>query len=596
MTESAGAMVTTVTILGVPILSFLIFFPLVGAALLLLIPSSKTQAVRWAAFAISVITFVASIPLFTLFDATKPGMQFVERAPWVPSLGVSYSLGVDGISVLLILLTTFLSAISILSSFTAITDKVKAYYATLLVLETGMIGVFAALDLVLFYVFWEAVLIPMYLIIGVWGGPRKIYAAVKFILYTVAGSLLMLVAILYLYFSYHAAYGDYTFDLMRLYETPLGRTAQLWLFAAFALAFAIKVPMFPFHTWLPDAHVEAPTAGSVILAGVLLKMGTYGFIRFAMPLFPEATQAFAPWIIALAVIGIIYGALVAMVQPDVKKLVAYSSVSHLGFVMLGLFALNPQGLQGGILQMINHGLSTGALFLAVGMIYERRHTREISEFGGLAGVLPWFAAFFLVICLSSLGLPGLNGFVGEFLILLGTFRAYPLETIQIGLGEIQTYQVVAAISAVGVILAAVYLLWMYQRVMFGPVTNEKNRNLRDITPREFWTLAPVIALIIWIGVFPNPFLRKLDVSVSQLMERVNAHTLASGSMEPAAGEATAGAATAGEPVAGETTANGFAAGDSTAAMVEPAPSESAAAVEAAPESAAGTAPQSGDTP
>ncbi|HKW50216.1 MAG TPA: NADH-quinone oxidoreductase subunit M [Candidatus Eisenbacteria bacterium] len=572
-------MTTSVTILGVPILSFVIFFPLVGAALLLLLPSSKAQAIRWAAFAISAITFVASIPLFTLFDATKPGMQFVERVPWVPSLGVSYSLGVDGISVLLILLTTFLSAISILSSFTAITDKVKAYYATLLVLETGMIGVFAALDLVLFYVFWEAVLIPMYLIIGVWGGPRKIYAAVKFILYTVAGSLLMLVAILYLYFSYHAAYGDYTFDLMRLYETPLGRSAQLWLFAAFALAFAIKVPMFPFHTWLPDAHVEAPTAGSVILAGVLLKMGTYGFVRFAMPLFPEATQAFAPWIIALAVIGIIYGALVAMVQPDVKKLVAYSSVSHLGFVMLGLFALNPQGLQGGILQMVNHGLSTGALFLAVGMIYERRHTREISEFGGLAEVLPWFAAFFLVICLSSLGLPGLNGFVGEFLILLGAFRAYPLETIQLGLAEVQTYQVVAAISAVGVILAAVYLLWMYQRVMFGPVTNQKNRGLKDLTPREFWTLAPVIALIIWIGVFPNPFLRKLDVSVSQLMERVNAKTLAAGSVEPSAGDATAGAAAAG-----------------ATPVYEPAPGESAAAVEAAPESGAGTESQAGDTP
>jgi NADH-quinone oxidoreductase subunit M len=516
----------TATIFGLPILSFLIFFPLLGAAALILIPSSKAQAIRWAAFAISAITFVASIPLFTLFDAAKPGMQFAERLPWVPSLGVNYSLGVDGISVLLILLTTFLSAISILSSFTAVTERVKAYYATLLVLETGMIGVFAALDLVLFYVFWEAVLIPMYLIIGVWGGPRKIYAAVKFILYTVAGSLLMLVAILYLYFAYHAAYGEYTFDLMRLYGTPLGRSAQMWLFGAFALAFAIKVPMFPFHTWLPDAHVEAPTAGSVILAGVLLKMGTYGFVRFAMPLFPEATHAFAPWIVALAVIGIIYGALVAMVQPDVKKLVAYSSVSHLGFVMLGLFALNAQGLQGGILQMINHGLSTGALFLAVGMIYERRHTREISEFGGLAEVLPWFAAFFLVICLSSLGLPGLNGFVGEFLILLGAFRALP---------------VIAAISAVGVILSAVYLLWMYQRVMFGPITNEKNRGLKDLSPREFWTLAPVIALIIWIGVFPNPFLRKLDVPVAELMERVNARTLAAGVAEPAEGEPAAAA-------------------------------------------------------
>jgi NADH-quinone oxidoreductase subunit M len=484
--------------------------------------------IKLIALGVSVVTFLASIPLFTMFEAGRRGMQFTEQVPWVPSLGVTYSLGVDGIGVLLILMTTFLSAISILSSFGAVTERVKAYYATLLALETGMIGVFAALDLVLFYIFWEAVLIPMYLIIGVWGGPRRIYAAVKFILYTVAGSLLMLVAILYLYFAYHAATGEFTFDLIRLYETPLGRTAQLWLFAAFALAFAIKVPMFPFHTWLPDAHVEAPTAGSVILAGVLLKMGTYGFVRFAMPLFPEATRAFAPWIILLAVIGIIYGALVAMVQPDVKKLVAYSSVSHLGFVMLGLFALNTQGIQGGILQMVNHGLSTGALFLAVGMLYERRHTREISEFGGLSAVMPWFAAGFLVICLSSLALPGLNGFVGEFLILLGAFRMNPY---------------VAGVAATGVILAAVYLLWMYQRVMFGPVTNEKNRGLRDLTPREFWTLAPVIALIIWIGVYPNPFLRKLDVSVDELMERMNSRTLAS-QAEPAGGTAAVAGATA----------------------------------------------------
>jgi NADH-quinone oxidoreductase subunit M len=329
----------------------------------------------------------------------------------------------------------------------------------------------------------------------------------------------MLVAILYLYFAYHAAFGQYTFDLVRLYGTPLAGSAQLWLFAAFALAFAIKVPMFPFHTWLPDAHVEAPTAGSVILAGVLLKMGTYGFVRFAMPLFPEATRVFAPWIIALAVVGIIYGALVAMVQRDVKKLVAYSSVSHLGFVMLGLFALNTQGIQGSVLQMVNHGLSTGALFLAVGIIYERRHTREISEFGGLSSVLPWFAALFLIICLSSLGLPGLNGFVGEFLILLGAFRMDTLPSVMAS-------RVVTGIAATGVILAAVYLLWMYERVMFGPVTNEKNRGLKDLTPREFWTLAPVIALILWIGVFPNPFLRRLDTSSAELMERVNARMIA----------------------------------------------------------------------
>jgi len=531
-------MTSSVAILGVPILSFLIFFPLVGAAALLLIPSARVGAIKMVAFVVSLLTFVASIPLFTMFDAGRRGMQFVERAAWVPSAGISYSLGVDGISVLLILMTTFLSAISILSSFGAITTRVKPYYATLLALETGMIGVFAALDLVLFYVFWEAVLIPMYLIIGVWGGPRRVYAAVKFILYTVAGSLLMLVAILYLYFAYHAATGEFTFDLLRLYETPLGHTAQLWLFAAFALAFAIKVPMFPFHTWLPDAHVEAPTAGSVILAGVLLKMGTYGFVRFAMPLFPEATHAFAPWLILLSVIGIIYGALVAMVQPDMKKLVAYSSVSHLGFVMLGLFALNTQGLQGGVLQMINHGLSTGALFLAVGIVYERRHTREISEFGGLAEVLPWFAALFLIVCLSSLGLPGLNGFVGEFLILLGAFRMNPY---------------VAALSATGVILAAVYLLWMYQRVMFGPVTQEKNRGLRDLSPREFWTLIPVIAVIIWIGVYPNPFLRKLDASVSDLVERMNSRTVATRTAPPdATGAVSTGGASTGAASSGAT--------------------------------------------
>jgi NADH-quinone oxidoreductase subunit M len=515
-------MTSTLTILGMPILSLVTFLPLLGALLVMLTPASRAGVVRGIAFGVSALTFFVSIPIFTMFDSTRSGMQFVERLEWIPSLGITYFLGVDGISVLLIVMTTFLSAIAILSSFSSITHRVKAYYATLLALETGMIGVFAALDLVLFYVFWEAVLIPMYLIIGVWGGPRRIYAAVKFILYTVAGSLLMLVAILYLYHAYHAATGEFTFDLLKLYETPLARTAQLWLFAAFALAFAIKVPMFPFHTWLPDAHVEAPTAGSVILAGVLLKMGTYGFIRFAMPLFPDAAREFAPLIVALSVIGILYGALVAMVQPDMKKLVAYSSVSHLGFVMLGLFALNTQGIQGGVIQMVNHGLSTGALFLAVGVIYERRHTREIKEFGGLAEVVPWFAAFFLIICLSSLGLPGLNGFVGEFLVLLGAFRVWP---------------VVAAISALGVILAAVYLLWMYQRVMFGPVTNEKNRGLRDLTGREFWTLAPVLLFILWLGVYPNPFLRKLDGSVAEVLQRVRT-TVAEGKRVPLQDPAT----------------------------------------------------------
>jgi len=458
---------------------------------------------------VALITFAASIPLFTAFQVAQRGMQFVERVPWVPSLGIQYSLGVDGVSVLLILMTTFLSAIAVLSTFSAVTERVKTFMALLLVLETGMLGVFAALDLVLFYIFWEVVLIPMYLLIGVWGGQRRIYAAVKFILYTVVGSLLMLVGILYLYFAHQAAFGEFTFDLLRLYDTPLTHGAQLWLFGAFALAFAIKVPMWPFHTWLPDAHVEAPTAGSVILAGVLLKMGTYGFLRFAMPLFPDGAIAFAPWIIALSVIGIIYGALVAMVQTDVKKLVAYSSVSHLGFVMLGLFALNPQGIQGSVLQMVNHGLSTGALFLAVGILYERRHTREISEFGGVTKAMPVFSALFLIICLSSLGLPGLNGFIGEFLILLGAFRAHPW---------------VAGLSATGVILGAVYLLWMFQRVMFGPVTKEENRALPDLTRRELWVLAPIIVFIVWIGVYPNTFLRFLDVPASVLMEQVSSRT------------------------------------------------------------------------
>ncbi|TMQ60424.1 MAG: NADH-quinone oxidoreductase subunit M [Candidatus Eisenbacteria bacterium] len=500
----------TLTILGVPILTFLTFFPTVGALLILLLPSSKPRTVRVTAFLVSLFTFAASIPLFTLFDSTQRGMQFTEQSAWVPDLGITYHMGLDGISMLLILLTTLLTAVSILASFSAITTRVKAYMVTFLLLETGMIGVFVSLDLFLFYIFWEVMLIPMYLLIGVWGGPRRVYAAVKFILYTVAGSLVMLVGILKLYVAHHATTGVYTFDLLQLYDTALDPGTQLWLFGAFALAFAIKVPMFPFHTWLPDAHVEAPTAGSVILAGVLLKMGVYGFLRFAVPLFPEAAMTYTPWIIGLALIGIIYGALVAMVQRDVKKLVAYSSVSHLGFVMLGLFVWNVQGLSGGILQSINHGLSTGALFLAVGILYERRHTREIADFGGLSETLPWFAALFMIVCLSSIGLPGLNGFIGEFLVLLGAFRAWPL---------------VSAIAAVGVILAAVYLLWMYQRVMFGPITHEKNRGLPDLTKREFWTLAPVILLIIWIGVYPNPFLRRLDVSVSELLGRVRTHTL-----------------------------------------------------------------------
>jgi NADH-quinone oxidoreductase subunit M len=431
-------------------------------------------------------------------------MQFVEKLQWIPSFGIHYHVGIDGISLFLILLTTFITPISILASW-HITRNVKEYMVAMLVLETGMIGVFISLDLFLFYVFWELMLIPMYLLIGIWGGPRRIYAAVKFFIYTMAGSVFMLLAIIALYFLNHRATGEYTFNLLEFYRLDLSFAVQFWLFLAFAFAFAIKVPMFPFHTWLPDAHVEAPTAGSVILAGVLLKMGTYGFVRFCLPLFPEASHAFIPVISWMAIVGIIYGALVSMVQDDLKKLVAYSSVSHLGFVMLGIFAFNIQGIEGGITQMINHGLSTGALFLVVGMLYERRHTRMIADFGGLTKQMPVFATFFMIVTLSSIGLPGLNGFVGEFLILVGTFKSRILY---------------ASIATSGIILAAVYMLWMFQRVMFHEITHEENKTLQDINKREFAILIPIILLIFWIGIYPNSFLRKMDASVNHLLKQV----------------------------------------------------------------------------
>ncbi|MFQ5521135.1 MAG: NuoM family protein, partial [Candidatus Methylomirabilia bacterium] len=400
---------------------------------------------------------------------------------------------------------TFLTPLALLSAWTAIEHRRKEFAVSMLLLETGMLGVFTSLDLFLFYVFWEATLIPMYFIIGVWGAENRIYAAIKFVLYTMFGSLLMLVAILALYFNHGLATGVYTFELPVLAQYPVPVGLQTWLFVAFGLAFAIKVPMFPFHTWLPDAHVEAPTAGSVVLAGVLLKMGTYGFLRFCLPLFPQASLAFAPWIFALAVIGIIYGAWVSTVQPDLKKLVAYSSVSHLGFVMLGLFTLNPQGLVGGIIQMVNHGLSTGALFLLVGMLYERRHTRLMDEFGGLWQVVPAFSAVFLVVALSSLGLPGLNGFVGEFLILVGAFQVNPW---------------VAAVATTGIVFAAVYLLWMYRRVFFGEVQKDENRSLRDLSPREWAVLVPVLLFIVWIGVYPGTFTGLTEASVEALISQV----------------------------------------------------------------------------
>jgi NADH-quinone oxidoreductase subunit M len=490
-----------------PIVSIVTFLPLVGVALLLCVDRQREAAIKHLAFAVSLATFLASLTLYSGFRLDVPGMQFTERTPWIGWLGAEYHVGVDGISLLLVLLTTFLTAVAILSSYSAVTTSVKEYMICMLLLETGMLGVFVALDLVLFYVFWEGMLIPMYFLIGIWGGPRRIYATIKFFLYTMAGGVLMLVGIIALYFLSGAGPGgEYTFDLLKITGLTLPFRTQVWLFLAFAVAFAIKVPMFPFHTWLPDAHVEAPTAGSVILAGVLLKMGTYGFLRFALPLFPDATRYFTPLVSWLAIIGILYGALVSMVQPDLKKLVAYSSVSHLGFVMLGIFALTAQGVAGAILQMINHGLSTGALFLLVGMLYERRHTRMIEDFGGLARIIPAFTAALMLVTLSSIGLPGLNGFVGEFLILVGTFRVNVLY---------------AVLGTAGIILAAVYMLWMFQRVMFGPVTQEANRGVTDLTPREVAVLVPVLVLIVWIGIYPQPFLRTAEASVTQLLAQVH---------------------------------------------------------------------------
>jgi NADH-quinone oxidoreductase subunit M len=494
----------------IPLLSLITFLPGAAGIALLFVPRRSAGVLRLVSLAVTVLTFACSLPLYFGFDADAIGYQFEENRRWMPTLGVAYHVGIDGISLLLVLLTTFLMPLALVSAWGSVEDRFKEFTATMLLLETGMLGVFVSLDLFLFYVFWEAMLVPMYFIIGIWGGPNRVYAAVKFILYTMVGSALMLVAILGLYYQYGAATGRYTFDVPVLAQYVMAPgLAQNLMFLAFALAFAIKVPLFPFHTWLPDAHVEAPTAGSVVLAGVLLKMGTYGFLRFCLPFFPDASLSFGPLVFALAVIGVIYGAWVSTVQPDMKKLVAYSSVSHLGFVMLGIFTLNQQGLVGAIIQMVNHGLSTGALFLMVGMIYERRHSRLIADFGGLWRIVPAFSALFLVVALSSLGLPGLNGFVGEFLILVGAF---------------QRNAWLAAVATSGIIFAAVYLLWMYQRVIFGEVTHEENRRLRDLTPREWAVLVPVVALIVWIGVYPTAFTGKTEATVEALIMQVEAKT------------------------------------------------------------------------
>jgi NADH-quinone oxidoreductase subunit M len=486
-----------------PILSILVFLPIVGIGILLILDRKRHKGLKIATLAISLAEFLVSLPLWFNFNSQTAAMQFVERREWLPTYGISYYVGIDGFSLLLIMLTTFLTPLCVLATWDDIQVRVKEFMVCLLALMSGMIGVFVSLDLFLFYVFWEVMLIPMYLLIGVWGNPaRRVYAAIKFFLFTMFGSLLMLVAILVLYFHYGKTTGTYTFDLLKLYSVSIPFNMQFWMFLAFGLAFAIKVPMFPFHTWLPDAHTEAPTVGSVILAAVLLKMGTYGFLRFNMPLFTEAAHYFVPLFSILAVIGIVYGALVSMVQKDLKRLIAFSSVSHLGFVMLGLFTFTMPGVQGGIIQMINHGLSTGALFLIVGTIYERRHTRMISEFGGLCTPMPVFAIIFMIVTLSSIGLPGLNGFVGEFLILLGTF---------------QVNKVYAVIAATGVIFAACYMLWMFQRVVFGKVTNDKNKDLKDLSWREIAIFAPLILFIVWIGVYPSTFLDKTKASTENFV-------------------------------------------------------------------------------
>lgn len=490
------------------LLSLLIFSPVLGMIVLLFLKADQKRAIRWVALLTSLVTFGLALAVLAAFDPARPDLQLTVSIPWfeVAGLPIAYQVGVDGLSILLVLLTAVLTPVAILSTWTAIEDDVKTFMLFFLMLEVGVMGVFLALDLFLFYVFWEFSLVPMYFLIGVWGSDNRIYAAIKFFLYTMAGSILMLIAILWL-----GVQGG-TFSLPQLQAAggiPL--TIQIWLFLAFAVAFAIKVPMWAFHSWLPDAHTEAPTAGSIILAGVLLKMGAYGFLRFNLSLFPQATVRLAPWVAALAVIGIIYGAIVSFPQPDMKRLVAYSSISHMGFIILGMFALNTEGMQGAILQMVNHGVSTGALFLLVGLIYERRHTRLMEHFGGLWKVMPVYASLTLVVTLSSIGLPGLNGFVGEFTILLGAFHSAVLGSPWF-----------AVIGVLGVILAAIYLLTMFQKTFLGKVTDEKNAKLKDLSWREIASLAPLVVLIFWIGLYPKPFFHLIAPTVNHLAATLQA--------------------------------------------------------------------------
>ena len=482
------------------LLSFLILLPLAGAFILLFIRDAG--AVRRIALVFSLAELVLCIPLVANFDTATATMQFAESHEWIKAWNIYYKLGVDGISVLFVALTALLTVISIMVSWTAIQDRVREFMIAMLVLEAAMIGVFTALDLFLFYIFWEAMLIPMYLLIGVWGGPNRLYAAIKFFLYTLVGSVLMLIAIIAVYFA-----AGHTFDVLAIMNHKFTYTFQLVAFAAFFAAFAVKVPMFPVHTWLPDAHVEAPTAGSIILAGILIKMGAYGFLRFSLPFFPDAALAWTPAIMILSVIAIIYGAYMAFAQTDFKKLIAYSSVSHMGFVTLGIFALNLQGMEGGILQMLNHGVSTGALFLAVGVIYERTHTRLIADYGGIAARVPVYATFLLIITLSSIGLPGTNGFIGEFTILLGAFLHK---------------KIYAVIASLGIILGAGYMLWLYQRVAFGKITNPHNEHLADMNVREVVAALPLVALVFIVGLYPNAAFGIMHVSVANLIQHVNA--------------------------------------------------------------------------
>ena len=494
------------------LLTYLIFTPLIGSLIILSVKNEKTELIKNLGLFFSIITFIVSLIIYFSFDSNNSDFQFIHKFKWIDGINVFYFVGIDGISLLLILLTTFITPLTLISSWSSIEHKVKEFTFFMLLLETGMLGVFASLDLFLFYIFWEAMLIPMYFIIGIWGGRERIYAAIKFFLYTMLGSLLMLVAIIWIAVYSVNILGGFTTDFTELLKVAptITRDLQIWMFLAFGLSFAIKVPLFPFHTWLPDAHVQAPTAGSVILAGVLLKMGTYGLLRFNLPLFPDVTILMAPYISILAVIGIIYGALVAMVQTDMKKLVAYSSVSHLGFVVLGIFAVTTESIQGAVIQMINHGLSTGALFLLVGVIYERTHTREISEYGGIAKVVPFFAFSLLFASLSSIGLPGLNGFIGEFLILLGSFKSGVLNSWWF-----------TVFAASGVIFAAVYLLWMYQRVAFGELKNPKLEKLTDMNSREIFVLIPIFIFIVWIGIYPSTFLNLSEKAVKKVIYQVN---------------------------------------------------------------------------